>query len=41
MNIEDILTEFISARQDMNWSDAQDFAYELLDVIEKFTGQEI
>lgn len=32
--IENILTAFIADRQQMNWSDAQDFAYEILDVID-------
>lgn len=40
MSIEDTLTKFIEEREGMNWSDAQDFAYEILDLIEDFTGDE-
>lgn len=32
--IENALTEFIEKREGMNWSDARDFAYEVLDFIE-------
>lgn len=38
---EEILTAFIELRENMNWSDAQDFAYEILDLIEKTTGEKI
>lgn len=41
MSIEDALTEFIEKREGLNWSDAQDFAYEILELIENFTGEEI
>jgi hypothetical protein len=40
MSIEDTLTKFIENREGMNWSDAQDFAYEILELIENFTGEE-
>jgi hypothetical protein len=41
MSIEDTLTNFIEEREGMNWSDAQDFAWEILDLIENFTGEKI
>ena len=36
MSIEETLTNFIEKREGMNWSDAQDFAYEILDLIEEY-----
>lgn len=35
MSIEDQLTSFIEKREGLNWSDAQDFAYEILDFLER------
>lgn len=32
--LEDTLTAFVVAREGMNWSDAQDFVYEILNIID-------
>lgn len=41
MSIGETLTRFIEKREGYNWSDAQDFAYEILELMENFTGEEI
>lgn len=40
MTIEEQLTEFIEKREGMNYSDAQDFAYEILDLIDSYRGEQ-